>query len=165
LTTYLLYLVGVFSTVGIPMGNNCATFLVDLFLYSYEAYFIQGLLKNNEKKVARSFNFMFCYIHDVLSLNNSKLGDSVDLIYPIELWIKDTTDTTRSASCLDLHLTIINEGRLRTKLYHKRDDFNFPIVNFPFICSNIQAAPAYGVYIYSADPIFQSLWLLSWFPW
>ena len=24
---------------------------------------------------------------------------------------------------------------------------NFPIVNFPFICSNIPAAPAYGVYI------------------
>ena len=34
-----------------------------------------------------------------------------------------------------------------TKLYDKRDDFNFPIVNFPFICSNIPAAPAYGVYI------------------
>jgi hypothetical protein len=33
------------------------------------------------------------------------------------------------------------------KLYGKRDDFNFPIVNFPFICSNIPAAPAYGVYI------------------
>jgi hypothetical protein len=31
-------------------------------------------------------------------------------------------------------------GRLRTKLYDKRDDFNFPIVNFPFICSNIPAA-------------------------
>jgi hypothetical protein len=27
-----------------------------------------------------------------------------------------------------------------------RDDFNFPIVNFPFICSNIPAAPAYGVH-------------------
>ena len=35
----------------------------------------------------------------------------------------------------------------RTKLYDKRDDFNFLIVNFPFICSNIPAAPAYGVYI------------------
>ena len=67
------------------MGTNSATFLVDLFLYSYEAYFIQGLLKNNEKKVARSFNFTFCYIDDVLSLNNSKRGDFVDLIYPIEL--------------------------------------------------------------------------------
>ena len=32
-------------------------------------------------------------------------------------------------------------------LYDTRDDFNFPIVNFPFICSNIPAAPAYGVCI------------------
>jgi hypothetical protein len=50
-------------------------------------------------------------------------------------------------SYLDLHLEIDSEGRLRTKLYDKRDDFNFLIVNFPFICSNIPAAPAYGVYI------------------
>ena len=33
------------------------------------------------------------------------------------------------------------------KLYDKRDDFNFPIVNFPFLSSNIPASPAYGVYI------------------
>jgi hypothetical protein len=45
--------------------------------------------------------------------------------YPIELEIKDTTDTDRSASYLDLHLEIDCEGRLRTKLYGKRDDFNF----------------------------------------
>jgi hypothetical protein len=35
----------------------------------------------------------------------------------------------------------------RTKFHDKRDDFNFPIANFPFICSNTPAAPAYGVYI------------------
>jgi hypothetical protein len=45
------------------------------------------------------------------------------------------------------HLEIDSEDRLRTKLYDKRDDFNFSIVNFPFIYSNISAAPAYGVYI------------------
>ena len=39
----------------------------------------------------------------------------------------------------------VREGRLKTKLYDKRDYFNFPIVNFPFICSNIPAEPAYGV--------------------
>ena len=64
-----------------------------------------------------------------------------------ELEIKDTTDTDRSASYLDLHLEIDSEGRLRTKLYDKRDDFKLLIVNFPFICSNIPAALAYGVYI------------------
>ena len=113
-------------------------------LYSYEADFIQGLLKKNEKKLAQSFNFSFHYIDDVLSLNNSRLGDFVDRIYIVELEIKDTTDTDRYASYLDLHLEMNSEG---TKLYDKWDDFNFPIVTFPFICSNIPAAPAYGVYI------------------
>ena len=130
------------QTVGIPMATNCDPLLSDLFLYSHEADFIQGLLKKNEKKLARSFNFTFRYIDDVLSLNNSRFGDFVDRIYPIELEIKDTTDTDRSASYLDLHLEIDSEGRLRTKLCD-----NFPIVNFPFICSTIPAAPAYGVYI------------------
>jgi hypothetical protein len=135
------------DTVGIPMSTNCAPLLADLFFYSYEAYFIQGLLKKNEKRLARSFHLTFRYIDDVLSLNNSRFGDFVDRIYPIELEIKDTTDTDRSASYFDIPLEIDSKGRLRTKLYDKRDDFNFPIVNFPFICSNIPAAPAYGVYI------------------
>ena len=72
------------------------------------------LLKKNEKKLVRSFNFTFRYIYDVLSLNNSRFGDFVDRIYPIELEIKDTTDTDRSASYLDLHFEIDSEGRLRT---------------------------------------------------
>jgi len=97
-----------------------------VFLYSYEANFLQALLKNNEKNLARSFNFMLC---------------------PIELEIKHITDTDRSASYLDLHLEIDNDVRLRTKLYEKRDDFNFLIMNIPFICSNIPTASPYGVYI------------------
>jgi hypothetical protein len=96
----------------------------------------------NEKKLARSFNFTFRYIDDALSLNNSRFGDFVDHIYHIELEIKDTTDTDRSASYLDLHLEIVSEGQFRTKLYDKRDDFNFSIVNLPFIRSNIPAAPS-----------------------
>ena len=80
--------------------------LVDLFPYSYEADFIQGPLKKNEEKLAWSFNFTFRYIDDILSLNNSRFGDFVDRIdiYHIELEIKNTTDTERSASYLDIHL-------------------------------------------------------------
>ena len=37
--------------------------------------------------------------------------------------------------------------QLSTKIYDKRDDFNFKIINFPNMCSNIPASPAYGVYI------------------
>jgi hypothetical protein len=85
---------------------------------------------------------MFRYKDDVLSLNHF-----VDRIYPIEPEIKDATDTDRSTSYLHLLPEIDIEGPLRMKLYDKRDDFNIPIVNFLFICSNIPAALAYGVYI------------------
>ena len=102
------------------MGINCDPLHADLFLYSYEADFIQGLLMKNEKKLSRSSNFIFRYIDDVLSLNNSRFGDFVDRRYPIELEIKVTTDTDMSASYLDLHLEIDSEGRLRTKLYDQK---------------------------------------------
>ena len=98
------------QTVGIPMGTNCAPLLSDLFLYSYEADSIHGLLKKNEKKLTRCFNFTFRYIDDIRSLNNSRFDDFVDRIYSIELEIKDTTDTDRSASYFDLHLEIDSEG-------------------------------------------------------
>ena len=66
---------------------------------------------------------------------------------PIELEINDTTDTDRSTSYLDLNFEIDSEGRFRTKLYDKRDGFQFSHYELSIQCSNIPAAPAYGVYI------------------
>ena len=48
---------------------------------------------------------------------------------------------------MDLYLEFDDSGQLSTKIYDKRDDFNFKIINFPNMCSNIPASPAYGVYI------------------
>ena len=64
-----------------------------------------------------------------------------------ELEVKDTTDTQKSASYFDLPLEINNVGRIKTKLYHKRDDFIFPIVYSLFISRNISVALVYGVHI------------------
>jgi hypothetical protein len=65
-----------------------------------------------------------------------------------ELLIKlnDTTDTARSASNLNLQLEANNEGRIKT--LRQRDYFNYPIVKFPFICSNIPAAPLHMGYTF-----------------
>ena len=68
-------------------------------------------------------------------------------MYPAELEIKDTTESTTSASYLDLLLSIGRDGQLHTSIYDKRDDFNFHITNFPFLSSNIPSSPAYGVFI------------------
>ena len=110
------------------MGTNCAPILVDCSVIE-----------------AVSFHFTFRYKHDkdyVISLNNSKCGDYVELIYPNELKVKDNTDTVTSASYLDLHKQITKDKNLLQKR-----GLWFPNVNFPFLCSIIPAAPAYGVHV------------------
>ena len=94
-----------------------------------------------------AFNFTHKYIDDLLSINNSRFAEFLPLIYPPELEVKENTDTASSASFLDVYLEFDDSGQLSTKIYDKRDDFNFKIINFPNIWGNIPAAPAYGVYI------------------
>jgi len=80
-----------------------------------------------------------------LSLNNSRFGDYLHRTYSNEFEVNDTTDTQKFASYLDLEIN--NKERLKTKLYNKRDDFTFPIINIPFLEGNISASPAYGICI------------------
>ena len=101
------------------MGTNCAPLPADLLLYSYESEFLQKLVKDKKIHEARAFNFTYRYIDDVLSINNSRFP----LIYPLELEVKETTDTASSASFLDLYLEFDDSGQLSTKIYDKRDDF------------------------------------------
>ena len=114
------------------------------------------LLKKNKTKQDWSFNYTFLYIDNIASLHNCLFGEYVDRIYPFQLGIKDITYTARSASFVDLH---IEADRVRSckkqTVYDKVDAFNFPIVNWPCIWK----------ICVSVDTIFQSLWLLSWFPW
>ena len=136
------------QTIGIPMGTNCAPLFADLFLYSYEAEFVQSLLQAGKKHLTQQFNFTFRSVDDVLPLKNTKFAEYMylEFIYPRELEIKETTETAASSSYLDCYLYIDN-GKLTTRLYDKRYNFNFLIVNFPFLSSNIPSAPAYGVYV------------------
>ena len=72
------------QTVGIPMGTNCAPLLADIFLYSYEADFIQSLLSTGKKHLASRFNLTYRYIDDVLSINNPEFENYLGQMYPAE---------------------------------------------------------------------------------
>jgi len=89
-------------TYGYKLCSSSRLFVA----FWYEADFIQGLLKQTEDKLARCFNFTFRYIDDVLSLNNSRFGDFVVRIYPIEFEMEDTTDTDKNSSYF--HSSYIN---------------------------------------------------------
>ena len=123
--------------VGIPMETNCAPLLADLFLYSYENEFLDKLIKEGKRKLARRFNLSYRYIDDLISFNNKRFKEFISDIYPKELTISETTESTSVASYLDLLFTRDRSNNITTKLYDERDAFGFHIVNFPFMSSNI----------------------------
>ena len=47
---------------------------------------------------------------------------------------------------LDLHLSISNDT-VSTKIYNKRDDFDFELANFPVLVGDVPRSTSYGVYI------------------
>ena len=77
---------------------------------------------------------------------NKRFKEFISDVYPKELTISETTESTSVASYLDLLFTRDRSNNITTKLDDKRDAFGFHIVNFPFMSSNIPSAPAYGVY-------------------
>ena len=138
--------------IGIPMGTNCAPLLADIFLYSYEAEFIQSLLSAGKKRLASQFNFTYRCIDDVLSIYNPDFENYLGQMYP-----SDTTESNTSASYLDF---LGRDGQLCTSLYDKRDNFIFHITNFSFLSSNIPSSPGLWRFYLTTHPICQGLLLL-----
>ena len=132
--------------IGIPMGTNCAPLLADLYLFTYEYDYMQSLIKGKNLQKAKSFNFTFRYIDDLITVQNKYIKDAVKDIYPPTLELKETTDSPDGTSYLDLYLFKDKNGLISRRLYDKRDDYNFTIVNYPFLDSNIPEGPAYGTY-------------------
>ena len=77
----------------------------------------------------------------------------VHRIYPAELQLYKANASDTEAAFLDLNLSIHNDI-VSTKMYDKRDDFNFDIVNFPFLDGDVPQRPSYGVYIYIYHNLF-----------
>ena len=133
--------------IGIPVGTDCAPLLADLFLYSYENEFLDNMIKSGYRRLARSFNLCYRYIDDLIVFINKKFLDYLKEIYPSQLTVEKANKSDYLADYLDFTFIIDSGGKLSTRLNDKRDDFDFHIVNFPFLSSNIPSGLSYGVYI------------------
>ena len=78
----------------------------------------------------------------------AKFSDVLKKVNPTELQLNKANSSDTEAPFLDLYLSLTN-GIVSSKIYDKRDDFNFEIVNFPFLDGDVPRSPSYGVYILS----------------
>ena len=113
------------------MATNCAPLDADLFLFCYERDFMMSLIDDKQTDVIDAFNTTSRYLDDILNINNVYIDSMISHIYPSELQLNKANTSDNEAAFLDLHLSISNDI-VSTKIYNKRDDFDFEIVNFPF---------------------------------
>ena len=104
------------------------------------------VLNKFKSKNFQAFNSTSRYLDDLLNIDNIYFDQMVDRIYHTELQLNRANSSDNEAPFLDLNLCISN-GTVSTKIYDKRDDFDFDIVNFPFLEGDVPRRTSYGVYI------------------
>ena len=102
--------------------------------------------EDNQSGVIEAFNSISRYLDDLLNIDNNFFDSMVNRIYSSELQLNKVNVSDAKALFLDLHLSI-SDGFVKTKIYDKRDDFDFYIVNFPFL-DDVPRLASYGVYIF-----------------
>ena len=105
-----------------------------------------SLSDNNHTDIIEAFNSTSRYLDGLLNFHNPYFKQMVGQKYPTELELNKAYSSDTEAPFLDLNLSITN-GIVSSKIYDKRDDFNFEIVNFPFLDGDVPRSPSYGVYI------------------
>ena len=100
----------------------------------------------NQADIIKAFNSTSRYLDDLLNIDNIYFDQMVDQIYPTELKINRANSSDTEAPFLDFNLYIYN-GTISTKIYDKRDDFDFDIVNFLFLDGDVPRRTSYGIYI------------------
>ena len=128
------------------MGTNCAPLVADLFLFCYERDFLMSLSDDKQADVIDALNTTSRYLDDIVDINNVCFDNKVSQIYLSELQLNKAYASDTEAAFLDLHLSISNDI-VSTKIYDKRDDFDFEIVHFPFLDGDVLRSTSYRVYI------------------
>ena len=133
------------QVVGIPVGTNCDPLVADLFQFCYERDFMMSLSDDKQADSINALNTISRYLDDILNNYNVYFDTMISQRYPQSSNSKANTSDTES-TFLDLHLSISNDI-VSTKIYDKRKNFDFEIVNFPFLGGDVPRSTSYGVYI------------------
>ena len=105
-----------------------------------------SLSDNNQTDIIEAFNSTSRYLDDLLNIDNPYFEQMVCQVYSTDLQLNKANSSDTDAPFLDLNLSITN-GIVSSKIYDKRDEFNFETVNFPHLDADVPRSPSYGVYI------------------
>ena len=107
---------------------------------------MSDLQKSKRFDLIDMFNDTSRYLDDIFTIDNPEFDKYIPDIYPAELQLNKANTSDKETSFLDLNIKVIG-SEIHTSVYDKRDDFGFPIVNFPWLSRDVPRLPSYGIYI------------------
>ena len=123
--TYIQFNGCIFKHIlGIPTGGNASPFIADLHLSWCEYSYMTKIIKT-DYAMAKLLSYNCRYVDDICTINFKYFGDIA------KIW--------------DLYIRVVN-GKFVTDIFHKVDDFNFEVINYPFPQSNIHSMLGYTTF-------------------
>ena len=118
--------------IGIPTGTNC---------------FVDKVIEDGNAEYLDKLDNIFRYQDDLITFGEyMTINKTFTEIYPNEMIIKNTNISSNHVTFLDLDIKVVS-NKFKFKSYDKRNDFNFPIINYPNLSGNIPTKAAYDVFI------------------
>ena len=133
------------STLPPPLCEGMPCFALSSF-FCYERDFMSNLHKSKQYGLIDMFNDTSRYLDDIFTIDNPEFEKHIPDIYPTELQLNKAITSDKETSFLDLNIKVVGSD-VHISVYDKRDDFGFPIVNFPWFSGDVPRLPSYVVYI------------------
>ena len=145
LSSWKTYMCNLLTNSGDSYGQQlCSAY--SRFLYCYDRDFMSDLQKSKRFDLIDMFNDISRYLDDIFTIDNPEFEKHISYVYPAELQLNKANTSDKETAYLDLNIKLFGSG-IQTSVFDKRDDFGFPIVNFPWLSGDVPRLPSYGIYI------------------
>jgi hypothetical protein len=141
--------------IGIPMGTNCAVFVANLFLYTYELDHVTALVQRVEDNVdvddalslLKHHRWVKRFVDDLFAAGHPQFASLIPTIYPPSLTVTLSADAP-AVDYLDMHISLTSKQYWGVDIFDKRRQAKFAhlhLLKYPPIDSVLGASAKYGV--------------------
>ena len=130
------------------MGGNASPLIADLYLSWLEYKYLDKLVKNKEFNLVNYLKYNCRFIDDIVTPNVDNFITIASDIYPKDIPLEQNSNIGTHHALLDLDISVL-DNKFVFKIFHKVDLFNFEVISFPYLESNVPSQICYNTFFLS----------------
>ena len=130
---------------GIPMGGNASPLIADLYLSWLEYKYLDKMVKNKKFNLVNYLKYNCRFIDDIGAPNVYNFVTIASDIYPKDIPLEQSSNIGKHYTFLDLDISVL-DNKFVFKIFHKVDLFNFEVISFPYLETNVPSQICYNTF-------------------